>query len=105
VAADPLLTEALVRAAPAASAGAIVSVDLFYENEGSRRLDDPDALAVEMEAAALFAVGAAQRVPVACLLAVSDTFDSSGARSRIDDRALHAAAERMGAAALSALSA
>jgi hypothetical protein len=42
-------------------------------------------------------------VPVACVLAVSDTFDASGARTRIGEHALHAAAERMGAVALSAL--
>ena len=44
-------------------------------------------------------------VPVACVLAVSDTFDESGERERIDDRSLLEAAERMGAAAVAALSA
>ena len=39
------------------------------------------ALAVEMDAAALFAVGARAGVPVACLLALTDTFDHSGARA------------------------
>ena len=43
-------------------------------------------------------------MPVACVLAVSDTFDASGARRRIDDDALLAAAERMGAGAIAALS-
>jgi DeoD family purine-nucleoside phosphorylase len=103
VAADPALTEALVRGAPSASAGAIVSVDLFYESDSSRRRNAHEALAIEMEAAALFALGAAKGVPVACLLAVSDTFDSRGQRERIDSHTLHAAAERMGAAALTAL--
>ena len=55
-------------------------------------------------AATLFAVGARTEVPVACLLAVTDTFDESGARSRIDDHSLHAAAEAMGAIALGAIS-
>lgn len=103
VAADPALTEALERGAPTASAGTIVSVDLFYEADGAPRADAPDALAVEMEAAALFALGAAEGVPVACLLAVTDTFDSRGARERIDNDTLRAAAERMGAVALAAL--
>jgi hypothetical protein len=42
-------------------------------------------------------------VPVGCLLAVSDTFGAQGARRRIEDHELLAAAERMGAAALAAL--
>jgi uridine phosphorylase len=101
VAADPLLTEAIVRHAPDAHVGAVVSVDLFYENgpPGAGR----DALAVEMEAATLFAVGASAGVAVGCVLAVSDTFDATGARRRIDDDALLAAAERMGTAAIAAL--
>ena len=89
--------------APAARVGTIVSVDLFYET--SRERSAHEALAVEMEAAALFAVGAAAQVPVACVLAVSDTFDSSGARRRIDDDSLLTAAEAMGAVAVAALAA
>jgi uridine phosphorylase len=103
VAADRTLTEALLRCAPSAHAGTIVSVDLFYEPVGRRRVHE--GLAVEMEAAALFAVGAEANVPVACVLAVSDTFDPSGARRRIDDHLLLAASERMGAAAVAAISA
>ena len=128
VSADASLTGSLMRGAPSAHAGTIVSVDLFYaadaqetgqQREGARRGDtDPhghaglrsvphagahEALAVEMEAAALFAVGAAAQVPVACVLAVSDIFDSSGNRRRIDDHSLLAAAERMGALAVAAL--
>src|ERR1019366_1452484 len=102
-AADLALTEALMHSAPAATVGTVVSVDVFYENERSQRLQQPDALAVEMEAASLFAVGAAEGIPVACLLAVSDTFDSSGERTRIEAQPLLVAAERMGAAALAAL--
>ena len=104
LAANAELTEALVRTAPAAQAGTIVSVDLFYETANSRRRTAADgALAMEMEAAALLAVGAAADVPVACLLVVSDTFDVSGARTRIDDSSLVAASERMGAVAVAAL--
>jgi DeoD family purine-nucleoside phosphorylase len=100
--ADRGLSDALRRAAPSAHAGTIVSVDLFYD-EGTRRNDLDDALAIEMEAATLFALGAAEAVPVACLLTVTDTFDARGARTRIDEQALRGAAERMGAVALAAL--
>jgi uridine phosphorylase len=103
VSADPALTELLIAAAPSAHAGTIVSVDLFYETNNQR--SSHDALAVEMEAAALFAVGAGAAVPVACVLAVSDTFEPSGARHRIDDDSLLEAAEAMGAAAVAALAA
>jgi uridine phosphorylase len=101
--ADPGLTDALIREVPSARAGTIESVDLFYET--TRRQHGRGALAVEMEAATLFAVGAAAGVPVGCVLAVSDTFDASGARQRIDEDSLLAAAETMGAAAIAALAA
>jgi DeoD family purine-nucleoside phosphorylase len=102
VAADAQLTEALSRQDPSARCGTVVSVDLFYDD--GRRPAAADALAIEMEAATLFAVGAAAGIPVACVLAVSDTFDVDGTRRRIADPALHAAAERMGATAAAALS-
>jgi DeoD family purine-nucleoside phosphorylase len=103
--ADEQLTGALARAAPAARSGTIVSVDLFYETDDTPRADaHDDALAVEMEAAALFALGAREHVPVACVLTVSDTFAANGARTRIDIDLLRTAAERMGAVALAALS-
>jgi DeoD family purine-nucleoside phosphorylase len=104
VTADHDLHQALARSAPGAACGAVVSVDLFYEREGTPRADAHDgALAVEMEAAALFALGAAAGVPVACVLTVSDTFDVDGARTRIGIEQLRVAAERMGALALTAL--
>ncbi len=101
--ADPSLTDALARQVPSALLGTIVSVDLFYG--GDERTQHRDAVAVEMEAAALFAVGAAAGVPVACVLAVSDTFDARATRTRIDDAPLLDAAEGMGRAAIAALSA
>jgi len=101
VAADPALAELLMVRAPQAHAGTIVSVDVFYESAAHRRVHE--ALAVEMEAAALFTVGAGAGVPVACVLAVSDTFDRAGARRRIDDHALLSASERMGAIAIAAI--
>jgi uridine phosphorylase len=102
VSADATLTEALTRQAPEARAGPVVSVDLFYDARLPPEAEH--ALAVEMEAAALFALGAAAGVPVGCILAVSDTFGADGARARIDDASLQLAAETMGAAAMAALS-
>jgi uridine phosphorylase len=101
VQADRALTDALVRGAPSARVGTIVSVDLFYDNGRSKQ--HRDALAVEMEAAALFAVGADAGVPVACVLTVSDTFDEQGGRGRIDDQTLLESAEAMGRAGIAAL--
>jgi uridine phosphorylase len=101
-AADATLTEALIRREPAARTGTIVSVDLFYDARLPPAAER--ALAVEMEAATLFAIGAAAQLPVACVLTVSDTFDAAGTRTRIEDGAMLAAAERMGAAAVAALS-
>jgi uridine phosphorylase len=101
VAADRDLTRALVREAPAAREGTILTVDLFYEDGRPQR--PPGAIAVEMEAATLFAVGAAAGVPVGCVLAVSDLFTAAGERRRIDDERLYEAAIEMGAAAARAL--
>jgi purine-nucleoside phosphorylase len=116
VMADGPLTQRLIGAEPAATPGAVVSVDLFYDSgrpsgadsgrpsgADSGRPSGADALAVEMEAAALFALGAARGVPVACILTVTDVFDAAGARTRIDDHRLLDASERMGAAAAAAL--
>ena len=101
VPADEALSESLARHAGDALSGAVVTVDLFYERGplGAGK----DALAVEMEAAALFALGALESVPVGCILTVSDTFDSEGARSRIEDHDLHAAVERAARAAIAAM--
>lgn len=99
--ADAGLTAALRRAAPGARAGRVVSVDLFYEPGPVG--GGHEALAVEMEAATLFALGAAESVPVACVLVVSDTFEQDGARRRIEEHQLLEAAERMGRAAIAAL--
>jgi uridine phosphorylase len=102
VAGDPALTERLAGLSGTPHAGTIVSVDVFYEDGASRA--SRDALAIEMEAAALFAVGAAAGVAVGCVLAVTDTFDAAGTRTRIDDHALLEVAERMGRVAIEALS-
>lgn len=106
------LVEQLGRSANAAERPAhldatIASTDLFYEADADRgvRWRQEGAIAVEMEASALFAVGERAGIEVACLLAVSDTFDADGKRTHIDDHELLAAAEAMGRAATAALSA
>jgi DeoD family purine-nucleoside phosphorylase len=74
ITADPQLLAALGAAAPDARSGVIVSSDLFYEL-GESRFDAwraAGALAVEMEAAALFAVGQRRGAAVACVLAITD---------------------------------
>ncbi|HEY8304534.1 MAG TPA: hypothetical protein VIG42_08105 [Solirubrobacteraceae bacterium] len=83
----------------------IVSTDLFYEPGQGRigKWSAEEAIAVEMEASALFAVGERAAIEVGCLLTVSDTFDGNGNRSRIDEHALLEAAETMGRAAATAL--
>jgi uridine phosphorylase len=109
--ADCALTDALQRSLPGARAGTIASVDLFYEPGGpdaagaggrSGQLSR-QALAVEMEAAAIFTIGAQAGVGVGCVLAVSDTFSQDGSRRRIEDHELLGPVERMGAAAVTAL--
>ncbi len=106
IAADRGLTGALESAA-ARRGRTIVSTDLFYEptRERERAWRAAGAVAVEMEAAALFAVGARAGVPVACVLAVSNVLgeDPADQQAHIDDDALLAAAEAMGRLALSAL--
>jgi DeoD family purine-nucleoside phosphorylase len=85
----------------------IVSTDLFYDPDEGRNDQwlTEGAIAVEMEASTLFAVGERAGIDVACLLTVSDTFDASGNRTRIEDHALVEVSEAMGRAAAAALSA
>jgi len=105
---DGELTAELRRAAPAAPAVTIVTSDLFYELDEARFADwrARGAVAVEMECAALFALGARRGVQVACALVVTDRLH--GPRERIEPAALHdagLAVGRLGAAALGALAA
>jgi DeoD family purine-nucleoside phosphorylase len=111
--ADKTLADALVAEAKRNSRaserayydGRIVSTDLFYESDSERSLawSAEGAIAVEMEAAALYAIGAKAAIPVACVLVVTDTFDEQGERTRIEDQALVRAAEAMGSVATAAL--
>lgn len=103
-AADSALTEALGVAA-GREPSLVVSTDLFYEPQPRREHDwrAAGALAVEMEAATLFAVGARQEIAVGCVLAVSDLL-SGPQRRRIGEEQLEEAAREMGRSALAALS-
>ncbi len=107
IAADRELTAALTGAADGNASATVVSTDLFYEHDPARERAwrVAGAVAVEMEAATLFAVGARAGIPVACVLAVSDLIGEHPVdrHARIDDDALLAAAEAMGRAAVSAL--
>jgi uridine phosphorylase len=103
--ADQGLAAALRRCAPQAASGTIVSSDLFYE-VGEPRFEQwraQGARAVEMEAAALFALGALRGVAVGCALAITDQL--SGPRERIDASALHAVGLALGRVAAAALGA
>jgi DeoD family purine-nucleoside phosphorylase len=76
--------------------GPIVSSDLFYNpDEGQyERWSKRGILAVEMEAAALFTIGALRGVHAGCLLTVSDIV-VEGEFVRISDDELQAAVDRM----------
>ena len=106
IALDRALVAALADAVGAsARVATIATSDLFYERDEERirawRRDG--AVAVEMEAAALARVGELRGVPVGCLLAVSDVFDASGARRRLDADGLVRVGERLGQVGAAAL--
>ena len=81
--------------------GPIVSSDLFYNPDGGQyeRWSKRGILAVEMEAAALFTLGALRGVLSGCLLTVSDMV-VEGEFVRISDDELRAAVDRMTRVAL-----
>jgi len=82
-----------------------VTADLFYDTpaETERAWATAGASVVEMEAAALFALGARRGLATGCLLLVSDLLIPH--RRRIEPAALPAAEERLGAIAVRALAA
>ena len=77
---DPVLLERLVAAG--ARPAMVVSSDLFYDpREGTaRQWIEHGALAVEMEAAAVFGVAARRGVAAACVVGVTDVPAADGAR-------------------------
>jgi DeoD family purine-nucleoside phosphorylase len=83
--------------------GPIVSSDVFYNPDGGQyeRWSARGILAVEMEAAVLFTIGALRKIQTACLLTVSDIV-VEGEFKRISDDELRAAVDRMTRIALAA---
>jgi 5'-methylthioadenosine phosphorylase/purine-nucleoside phosphorylase len=76
--------------------GPIVSSDIFYNPDGGqyRRWSDRGVLAVEMEAAMLFTLGALRKIKTGCLLTVSDVV-VEGEFVRISDEEMRAAVDQM----------
>jgi DeoD family purine-nucleoside phosphorylase len=76
--------------------GPIVSSDLFYNPDDGQyqRWSDRGILAVEMEAAVLFTLGALRKVQAGCLLTVSDVV-VEGEFIRISDEEMKAAVDQM----------
>jgi len=84
------------------AAGPVVSTDLFYDaDDREAEWSAAGALAVEMEAAALFALAARRGVEAACALIVSDLLIPW--RVRIEADELHAAELRLGLLAVRTL--
>jgi 5'-methylthioadenosine phosphorylase/purine-nucleoside phosphorylase len=86
--------------------GPIVSSDIFYEPDKGRaqRWSDRGILAVEMEAAVLFTLGALRKVKTGCLLTVSDIV-VEGEFVRITDDEMKAAVDQMTELALGTVTA
>jgi DeoD family purine-nucleoside phosphorylase len=76
--------------------GPIVSSDLFYNPDDGQyaRWSERGVLAVEMEAAVLFTLGALRRVDAGCLLTVSDVV-VEGEFVRISDEEMRTAVDQM----------
>ena len=76
--------------------GPVVSSDVFYNPDDGQygRWRDRGILAVEMEAAMLFTVGALRGIETGCLLIVSDVV-VEGEFKRISDEAMRAAVDQM----------
>jgi DeoD family purine-nucleoside phosphorylase len=76
--------------------GPIVSSDVFYNPDGGQyqRWSDRGVLAVEMEAAMLFTVGALRKIQTGCLLIVSDVV-VEGEFVRISDEDMKRAVDQM----------
>jgi DeoD family purine-nucleoside phosphorylase len=86
--------------------GPIASSDTFYDPDPTRheRWSQRGVLAVEMEAAVLFTLGALRGVQAGCLLTVSDIV-VGGDFTRISDDELQAAVDRMTRVALATVTA
>ncbi|MFM8763137.1 MAG: purine-nucleoside phosphorylase [Solirubrobacterales bacterium] len=83
--------------------GLFVTADLFYEH-GPGRIEEwrrAGVMAVEMEAAALFAVASIRGIRIACACMVTD--GSPGGGERLEGVGLERATERLGRVGLDAL--
>nr|AHG52932.1 purine nucleoside phosphorylase DeoD-type [uncultured organism] len=76
--------------------GGVVSSDVLYNPDGGQyqRWSDRGILAVEMEAAMLFTLGALRKIQAGCLLIVSDVV-VEGEFKRITDEEMRAAVDQM----------
>jgi 5'-methylthioadenosine phosphorylase/purine-nucleoside phosphorylase len=76
--------------------GGVVSSDVFYnpDNAQYQRWSDRGILAVEMESAMLFTLGALKKIRTGCLLVVSDVV-VEGEFKRITDEDMRAAVDQM----------
>jgi len=76
--------------------GPVVSSDLFYNPDDGQyqRWSERGVLAVEMEAAVLFTLGALRKIQAGCLLTVSDLI-LEGEFVRISDEEMRAAVDQM----------
>ena len=76
--------------------GPVVSSDVFYNSDQGQyqRWSDRGVLAVEMEAAVLFTLGALRKVKAGCVLTVSDVV-VEGEFVRISDEEMKAAVDQM----------
>lgn len=103
ISASERLTAALLGTGLTQTEGPVVSTDLFYDaREREPEWRQAGALAVEMEAATLFALAARRGVEAGCALIVSDLlFDG---RRRIEPEALEEAELRLGELAVAGLS-
>ena len=86
--------------------GPIVSSDTFYNPDPGQydRWSSRGVLAVEMEAAVIFTLGALRKVQAGCLLTVSDIV-VEGEFTRISDEDLQSAVDRMTRVALATVTA
>jgi len=99
----PLLERIRAAAGPDVRVGPVVTTDVFYDERAGieRRWLAEGALAVEMEAATLFALAARRGFAAGALLIVSDLILPE--RRRIDVESLRGAELRLGEAAAGAL--
>ncbi len=89
-------------------AGKVATVDLFYDpaaDDRHRALVARGAVALEMEAAAVFAVAARRGVRAACLLGVTDELYPEDSRARLDHDAIGELGRDLGAVAVASVSA